>query len=75
MNKVVLPLYRKYQQVSDGMRGKEFGPEAVSKVVQQAIGAPRPKDRYLAGVDLPGKIVIHLRDFVWSMAVRQMFKA
>ena len=32
-----LPLYRKYQQVSDGMRGQEPGPEVVSKVIQLAM--------------------------------------
>lgn len=68
-------LYQKYQQVSDRMRGKEPGPEAVSEVVQQVLAAHRPKARYLAGVDLPTTLVIHLRDFIWGTAVRQMFRA
>ena len=55
-----LPLYRKYQQVSDGMRQVEPGPEAVSKVVQQAIEASKPKARYLAGVAFSGRLVINL---------------
>jgi NAD(P)-dependent dehydrogenase (short-subunit alcohol dehydrogenase family) len=69
-----LPLYRKYQEVSDGMRGQEPGPEVVSKVIQQAMESARPRARYLAGVTLPGRLVLHLRDWVWGFAVRQMFK-
>ncbi len=69
------PLYEKYQQVSDSMRGQEPGPEAVSKVVQQVMAASRPKARYLAGVDLPTALVFHLRDLVWEPAVRRMFRA
>jgi NAD(P)-dependent dehydrogenase (short-subunit alcohol dehydrogenase family) len=69
-----LPLYRKYQQVSDGMRGQEPGPEVVSNVVKQALESPNPRARYLAGVALPARIVLHLRDFVWDLAVRQLFK-
>lgn len=68
-------LYVKYQQVSNSMRGQEPGPEAVSEVVQQVLAAHRPKARYLAGVDLPIAMVLHLRDFVWGTAVRQMFRA
>jgi NAD(P)-dependent dehydrogenase (short-subunit alcohol dehydrogenase family) len=68
-----LPLYRKYQQVSDGMRGQELGPGAVSKVIQNAIEASNPKARYLAGVNISGRVVLHLRDLVWNFAVRQMF--
>lgn len=68
-------LYRKYQQVSDGMRGQEPGPEVVTKAVQKALAASRPKARYLAGVDLPTRLVLQLRDFVWEPAVRQLFRA
>jgi NAD(P)-dependent dehydrogenase (short-subunit alcohol dehydrogenase family) len=69
-----LPLYLKYQQVSEGMRGNEPGPEAVSKVVQQAIESVKPKTHYLAGVALPTRLVMALRDLVWDVAVRQLFK-
>jgi hypothetical protein len=31
--------------------------------------------RYLAGMGLPGKLVLSLRDFLWETAVRQMFRA
>jgi NADP-dependent 3-hydroxy acid dehydrogenase YdfG len=68
-------LYSKYQQVSDGMRGQEPGPEAVSAVIQHALEAAKPKARYLAGMGLPGKLVLYLRDFLWETAVRQLFRA
>ncbi len=68
------PLYHKYQQVSDVMRGKESGPEAVSQVIQKAIDASLPKARYLAGVGLSVKLAILLRDFAWTPMVRQLFK-
>ena len=69
-----IPLYRKYQQVSDGMRGQEPGPEAVSKVIQLAMESSRPKARYLAGVGVSIKLAISLRDWTWDSIVRQLFK-
>ncbi|TDA65999.1 MAG: SDR family oxidoreductase [Chloroflexi bacterium] len=66
-------LYLKYQQVSERMRGQEPGPEAVSKVIQQALESSRPKARYLAGVAMSGRLIINLRDLVWDLVVRQMF--
>ncbi len=73
-NSPYLPLYREYQRASNEMRMKEPGPEAVSKVIQQALAAPKPKTRYLAGVDFSVKLVIALRDLFWDVVVRQMFK-
>ena len=69
-----MPLYRKYQQVSDGMRGQEPGPEAVSKVIQLALESSKPKARYLAGVGFSVRLAISLRDFAWDSIVRQLFK-
>ena len=66
-------LYQKYQQVSDRMRGQEPGPQAVSKVIQQALESSKPKARYLAGVAMSGRLIIYLRDLVWDLVVRQMF--
>lgn len=37
------PLYGQYQKVTDGMRQQEAAPEAVSRVVQQAIESPGRK--------------------------------
>ncbi len=68
-------LYKKHQQVSDSMRGQEPGPEAVSAVILSALESAKPKARYLAGMGLPGKLVLYLRDFLWETAVRQMFRA
>jgi short-subunit dehydrogenase len=68
------PLYQKSDEFAASMRGQEPGAEAVSQVVQQAIEAPNPKARYLAGVAFSGKLVLALRDFVWDGVSRQMFK-
>jgi NAD(P)-dependent dehydrogenase (short-subunit alcohol dehydrogenase family) len=69
-----LPLYRQYFQVSEGMRRQEPGPEAVSKVIQQALESSRPKARYLAGVPFSTKLVIHLGGSVWNFVVKRMYK-
>ena len=70
-----LALYRKYQQVSDRMRGKEPGPEAVSEVIQCAMESTNPKARYLVGFPFSGRLFLHLGGPAWNFAVRQMFKA
>jgi NADP-dependent 3-hydroxy acid dehydrogenase YdfG len=69
-----LPLYRQYQQVSDSMRKQEPGPEVVTKAVRKALETIKPKARYLAGVSFPTMLVLHMRDLVWDLAVRQLFK-
>lgn len=68
------PLYQQYERATADMRRKEPGPEAVSKVVQQAIEADKPNDRYLVAFPLTGKLVLHLGDSAWDLVVRQMFK-
>jgi NAD(P)-dependent dehydrogenase (short-subunit alcohol dehydrogenase family) len=67
-------LYKQSAQFAASMRQDEPGPEVVFQVVEQAIKALRPKARYLAGISLSGRLVIHLRDFLWSLIIRQMFK-
>lgn len=67
------PLYQKSNEFAASMRKQEFEPEVVSQVIQQAIESPRPKARYLAGVNLPGRLVIYLRDLVWDMVLKRMF--
>jgi len=69
-----LPVYRMYQKVSDGMRGGEPGPEAVSSTVLRALEAAKPKARYLAGVPFAVRLVVHLGGTVWDFAVRQMYQ-
>ncbi|HEX8993039.1 MAG TPA: SDR family oxidoreductase [Anaerolineales bacterium] len=67
-------LYRQYEQVTAEMRRQELDPEVVSRAVQQAIEAVRPKARYVAGFPFPGQLVLRLGDPVWDRVVRQMFK-
>ena len=68
------PLYRQYLQFSDAMRQQEPGPDVVSKVIQQALEASKPKARYLAGVPFSSRLVLHLGDSVWDFVLRRMFK-
>lgn len=68
------PLYEASQQFAAGMRQSEPGPEVVSQVIQRVMETPRPKDRYLVAISLPGRLMIHLRDLFWNPAVCQMFK-
>lgn len=68
------PLYDQYQMVTAGMRQNEPEPAVVSQVVQQAMEAPRPKARYVAGFPFSGRLVLFLGDSVWDLVVRQMFK-
>jgi NAD(P)-dependent dehydrogenase (short-subunit alcohol dehydrogenase family) len=67
-------LYRQYEHVTADMRRQEPGPEAVSRVVQQAIEASRPKARYLVAFPFSGRLVLHLGDSVWDLVLRRMFK-
>lgn len=68
------PLYRQYQEFSDAMRKEEPGPEAVSHVIQEALQAPAPKARYLAGVPFSGRLVLHLGEPVWDLIISHMIK-
>ncbi len=68
------PLYQKSDQFAASMRQQEPGPEVVSQVIQQAIETPRPKASYLAAVAFPGGLVLLLRDIVWDLVLRRMFK-
>lgn len=67
-------LYKQSDQFAASMRKDEPGPDMVSEVIERAIKAERPKARYLAAIPLSGKLVIHLRDFVWGSVLKQMFK-
>ncbi len=69
-----LSLYRKHAQVSDGMRGNQPEPVVVYKEVEKAIFSLKPKSRYLAGFAFPGSAVIAMRDYLWDLVVKQMFK-
>lgn len=67
-------LYKQSDQFAASMRKDEPGPDMVSEVIERAIKAERPKARYLAAIPLSGKLVLHLRDFVWGSVLKQMFK-
>ena len=68
------PLYKKSDEFAESMRQQEPGPDVVSRVIQQAIESSRPKARYLAAVPLSGRLVLRLRDSVWDLILRNMFK-
>jgi NAD(P)-dependent dehydrogenase (short-subunit alcohol dehydrogenase family) len=68
------PLYRQYERVTEDMRRGEPGPHVVSQVVQQAIEAPQPRMRYLAGFSLLGKLTLVLRDSAWEPVLRHLFR-
>lgn len=68
------PLYKKYDQVSDSMRKGEQGPEAVSRIIQQAIESHNPKARYGVNFPLSARLVQFLGDPAWDLVVRQLFK-
>jgi hypothetical protein len=56
------------------MRRQEAVPEALSRVIQQAIEASRPKSRYVAGFPFSGRLVLLLGDSAWDRVVRHLFK-
>lgn len=66
-------LYRKSRQFAEQMRHQESGPEVVSRAVQQAIEAAHPKARYVVAMPFSGRLVLHIRDLVWDLVLRQMF--
>lgn len=68
------PLYQRSDQSAESMRQNEPGPEAVSQIIQMAMEEVKPKARYFAAFPFSGRLVLHLRDFVWDVALAQMFK-
>lgn len=66
-------LYRKSRQFAEQMRHQESGPEVVSRAIQQAIEAAPPKARYVVAMPFSGRLVLHIRDLVWDLVLRQMF--
>ncbi len=67
------PLYQKYFKFNAEMSQKAPGPEVVSRVIQQALEAPNPRPRYLAGLNFSGKLALYLRDFLWDYVLKSMF--
>ena len=67
-------LYQHYLQVMTTMRKSEPGPEIVSRVVQQAIEASKPKARYLVAVPFSNRVVLRLGDATRDTLFKRMFK-
>ncbi len=57
---------------TEGQRNQP-GPEAVTRVIQQAIESPKPKARYLVAVSLSGRFFLHLGDAVWERGLGRIF--
>jgi NAD(P)-dependent dehydrogenase (short-subunit alcohol dehydrogenase family) len=73
-NSPYLKLYQQNEKFSKEMRKHEPGPEAVCKVIEQALAVPHPKPRYLVAMSFSGRLVILFRDLLWDSVARQMFK-
>jgi NADP-dependent 3-hydroxy acid dehydrogenase YdfG len=66
-------LYQHYSRVMRNIRKHNPGPETVSRVVQQAIDAVKPKTRYMVAVPFSQKVVLRLGDRVRDGIFRRMF--
>jgi len=66
-------LYERNAALTAQVRGKEAGPEAVSRVVLAALSARRPKARYVAAIPLLVRVMFWLsakaRDRIWAGAL------
>lgn len=67
-------LYRHTAAFAASMRRQGAGPEAVSKTVQRAIEAARPRRRYLVAISFSGRLVLRLGDGVWDEVVRRLYQ-
>ena len=67
-------LYQHYLRVMTTMRKQEPAPEIVSRMVQRAIEASKPKARYLVAVPFSQRVVLHLGDAARDGLFRRMFK-
>lgn len=67
-------LYEHAATFAASMRRQGAGPEAVSRVIEQAIVADRPKRRYLVAIPFSGRLVLRLGDGVWDLAVRRLYQ-
>jgi NAD(P)-dependent dehydrogenase (short-subunit alcohol dehydrogenase family) len=67
-------LYARSAAVAASMRQQGAGPEAVSKVIQQAIEAARPRRRYLVAIPFSGWLVLRLGHGAWDLVVRRLYE-
>ena len=67
-------LYQNYEQFNTNSRNNNPGPEAVSKVIQKALEASKPKARYLAAVPTVNYLITKLGDSMKDNIVKFLFK-
>jgi len=67
------PLYAGYAAATARLRAHEPGPEAVAKVVLDALAADRPRARYRAAVPLGTRAVIALPDAGRDAMMRRLY--
>lgn len=67
-------LYLQSEQFSASMQASGSGPDAMSRVIIQAVAAGRPKARYLVSIPFSGRLVLRLGDSFWDYVLTRMFK-
>jgi short-subunit dehydrogenase len=67
-------LYKLSDDFAASMQHQAAESETVSRVIQQAIEASKPKARYHANIPFFGKLVLRLGDSVWDMVLKRMFR-
>jgi NAD(P)-dependent dehydrogenase (short-subunit alcohol dehydrogenase family) len=67
------PLYRRVEQFSADMRGRQVTPVAVAHAIQQALEDRHPRARYVVGFGLGGRVMLRTRDLLWGSVARRMF--
>ena len=68
------PLYRGYSAATARLRAHEPGPEAVARVVLDALAARRPRARYRAAVPLATRVMIALPDAGRDALMRRLYR-
>jgi len=66
-------LYQRYNRVMASMRRREASPQTVSRAVQRAIEARRPRARYLVAVPLPNRAILYASDSVRDFVFARLF--
>ncbi len=66
--------YKKYNSFNDKSRTVEALPEEVTQIVQKAVGAVKPKVRYMASVPAFNRLITHCSDTVKDKVIKSLFK-
>lgn len=67
-------LYRRLDQYYTAMQRNQPGPEAVARIIQQAIESPKPKSRYIVAVPFAGRLALRLGNAIWERGLRRIFQ-